>query len=144
MTTALESTEKAWLRQFLEDHFSLSELKCLAFDLGINFELFAYQTIREFPIELIAHLERRDQLSCLVTEVLRCRPDDRLTHQIAPMFTPRQDTNYCIRRFAKASGRARAERGFSYEVQGASTECCAHWYSQGKYALVDRLTKRID
>jgi hypothetical protein len=87
---ALEPTDRAQLRQFLVAHFSLEELKNLAFDLGVDFELFAHQTKLEFARGLIAYFERRETLSGLVTEILRQRHDEGLAQLLAklPASTP--------------------------------------------------------
>jgi hypothetical protein len=82
---ALEPEDRAKLRQFLVERFSLDELKNLAFDLGVDFELFAHQTKQEFSRGLIAYFERRDNLSCLVTELLRQRHDDDLAQLLAKL-----------------------------------------------------------
>jgi hypothetical protein len=83
MKVALDSADRARLRQFLLDRFSLNELKDLAFDLGVNYQVFYHETLSDFARELISYLERRDQLGCLVTEVLKYRPDGNLT-QLLP------------------------------------------------------------
>jgi len=82
---ALEPADRAQLRQFLVERFSLEELKNLAFDLGVDFELFAHQTKLEFARGLIAYFERRETLSCLVTEVLRQRHDEGLAQLLAKL-----------------------------------------------------------
>ena len=69
----LDSMERAKLRQFLAKYFGLPDLKNLAFDLGVDFELFAHETTSDFSRELIAYLERRSQLNCLIVEVMRLR-----------------------------------------------------------------------
>jgi hypothetical protein len=85
-------TLRARLRNILVDRFSLGELKDVAFDLGVDYQLFTHVTKREFSRELIAHFERRDQLSCLVTAVLMQRHDDVLVQLLAklPACSPRK------------------------------------------------------
>jgi len=87
---ALGLTEKTSLRQFLINRFSLDELKGLAFDVGVDYELFPHQTKPEFSRELLLYLERRNQLSCLVTEILRQRHDDAVAQLLVklPPCTP--------------------------------------------------------
>jgi hypothetical protein len=85
---ALEPADRAKLRQFLVERFNLDELKNLAFDLGVDFELFAHQTKQEFSRGLIAYFEHRDNLSCLVTELLRQRHDDDLARLLAKLPAP--------------------------------------------------------
>ena len=78
MTGALNRAEGAKLREFLVRHFSLSEQKDLAFDLGVSYEVLAHDTASDLARELIAYCERRGQLSCLVAEVLKRRDDSDL------------------------------------------------------------------
>lgn len=88
MKALLEPDERAKLRQFLTNRFSLTELKNLAFDLGVDYELLLHDTTPNLARELIAHLDRKDQLDRLLTEITRLRPDnelerllDRFSHQ---------------------------------------------------------------
>jgi hypothetical protein len=87
---ALEPIERAGLRQFLENRFDLNDLKTLAFDLSVDFQLFSHETKRELSLGLIAYFEHRDQLSCLVTEVLRWRCDNDLAQMLTklPPYSP--------------------------------------------------------
>jgi FixJ family two-component response regulator len=89
MTTTLEPTEKARLRRFLADRFSLDDLENLAFDLGVDHELFSHKK-QGLSRELIEYFERRDRLSCLVTEVLKQRRDNELVQLLAklPAYLP--------------------------------------------------------
>jgi SOS-response transcriptional repressor LexA len=89
---ALEPTERAKLRRFLVDHFDLNEQKDLAFDLGVDYQLFSHQTTQGLARELITYFERRSQLSSLVAEVLRQRYDDDLAQLLAklPPRSPRK------------------------------------------------------
>jgi tetratricopeptide (TPR) repeat protein len=74
----LDYAERAYLRQFLLTRFGLEDLKDLAFDLGVNYELFHYGTSQAFVRELILYFERRNWLGSLVSEVVRLRPDNDL------------------------------------------------------------------
>jgi hypothetical protein len=69
-----EPAEKALLRRFLVNRFSLSELKDLAFDLGVDHEILPHETKRGLARELITYFEHRDQLGCLMARVLRPQP----------------------------------------------------------------------
>jgi hypothetical protein len=73
------------LRQFLTDRFSLSELKDLSFDLGVDYEMFPHQTKGELSRELLGYFERKQNLSCLVAEMARQRPDDELVTMLAEL-----------------------------------------------------------
>ena len=57
MTTVLEPAERAYLRQFLVDHFSLDDLLDIAFDLGVDSELFAYSAVRSLARDLIERFQ---------------------------------------------------------------------------------------
>jgi tetratricopeptide (TPR) repeat protein len=87
MIGAREPTERAMLRQFLVNHFDLTEQKNLAFDLDVNYQLFCHETVQDFARELIAYFERRDQLKCLVTAVLKQRYDDDLAQLLVKLPT---------------------------------------------------------
>jgi len=82
---ALQRRERVYLRQFLVTHFDLGELECLAFDLGVSYEIFRHETKQELSLDLIGYFECRNQLSCLVAEVLRQRPDDGLARLVAKL-----------------------------------------------------------
>jgi hypothetical protein len=69
----------------LEERFGLEELKTLAFDLCGDYELFAYGGKPVFARELVHYFERRDRLHCLVTEVLKLRPDNDLRQLLAKL-----------------------------------------------------------
>ena len=66
------------LRQFLVERFNMSELKNLSFDLGVDYEMFPHQTKGELSRELLAYFERKKNLSCLVAEMAKQRPDEEL------------------------------------------------------------------
>lgn len=67
-------SERTELREFLQNHFNLNELKELTFDLGISYESFPHQTTSELSRELVDYFTRRQQLSCLIIEILKKRP----------------------------------------------------------------------
>jgi hypothetical protein len=73
------------LRQFLTERFSLSELKDLSFDLGVDYEMFPHQTKGELSRELLGYFERNQNLSCLVAEMTKQRPDDELVSLLAEL-----------------------------------------------------------
>lgn len=62
------------LREILIQYFSLSELKTLYFDLGIDHELFAGYSKVESARELILHLERLGRLPDLLDLIRQQRP----------------------------------------------------------------------
>jgi CHAT domain-containing protein/tetratricopeptide (TPR) repeat protein len=72
---AMKPVERARMREFLVDRFSLGELEDLAFDLCVDADLLPSGTKLEFARELIAYCERRGTLDCLWAEVLRQRPE---------------------------------------------------------------------
>jgi len=65
------ASELANLRKFIEGHFSLVEMKTLAFDLGIDYESLPYETKTEFAMELISYCERKSMLSPLVASTIK-------------------------------------------------------------------------
>ena len=73
------------LRLFLTERFSLSELKNLSFDLGVDYEMFPHQTKGELSRELLAYFERKQNLSCLVTEMAKQRPEEELVTLLAEL-----------------------------------------------------------
>lgn len=74
METNLQPVERVQLREFLVNHFGQDELELLAFDLGVDYELFSYQNKQKLSLELVAYFERRNRLGCLLAEVIRRRP----------------------------------------------------------------------
>ncbi len=74
METDLLPVERVQLREFLVNHFGQDELELLAFDLGVDYELFSYQNKQKLSLELVAYFERRNRLGCLLAEVIRRRP----------------------------------------------------------------------
>ncbi len=83
MESGLQPSERVQLREFLVNHFGQEELELLAFDLGVDYELFSYQNKQKLSLELVAYFERRHQLGCLLVEVIRRRPLNNLTHLLA-------------------------------------------------------------
>jgi hypothetical protein len=73
------------LRLFLTEHFNLSELKNICFDLGVDYEMFPHQTKGDLSRELLAYFERKENLSCLVAEVVKHRPDEELVALLAEL-----------------------------------------------------------
>jgi hypothetical protein len=76
MVSTLEPGDRAGLRQFLVERFSMEELKALAFDLGVDHDALPHATTTEFSMALIEYFEHRGNLDCLLAEVKRRRPDD--------------------------------------------------------------------
>ncbi|MCO6435316.1 protein kinase domain-containing protein, partial [Nitrosomonas nitrosa] len=73
------------LKQFLWERFDLNELKDLAFDLGVDFELFTNQNKLEFCREFIQYFERRQKTSCLIAEIVKYRHDEELVHLLTEL-----------------------------------------------------------
>ncbi len=90
MSATLDPVERAWLQQFLTSKFSLGELKVLAFDIGVDHQCFGYAGIQEFTRELIAYLDRHEQLGSLVAEVLKRYDNDEVVKLMArlPLSAP--------------------------------------------------------
>ena len=73
------------LRHFLTELFSLSELKDLCFDLGVDYEMFPHQTKGDLSREVLAYFERTHNLSCLVAELVKRRGDEELVALLAEL-----------------------------------------------------------
>ncbi|MCL4266919.1 MAG: hypothetical protein KJ069_27315 [Anaerolineae bacterium] len=87
MNTIGQPSERVELHQILEDQFNLTELKNLAFYIGVDYEVFNHQALSDFARELILYCERRKRLSCLVEEILRQRHNlvEKLTGWLAKL-----------------------------------------------------------
>lgn len=86
MPTTLDPQDRAALRQILESRFSLEELKTLASDLGVDYNLLHHQTKSELSRELVDYFEHRGDLNRLVTAVQSQRPDAFPTRSIEIRF----------------------------------------------------------
>ena len=84
-TYEVSPTVRGRLRQFLTELFSLSELKNLCFDLGVDYELFPHETKGDLSRELLAYYERTQELSCLVAELVKQRQDEELVALLAEL-----------------------------------------------------------
>ncbi len=91
MTAKLDHTERARLRLFFVDWFSLNDLKDLAFDCGVDSERFPNEK-QAFSRELIEYFDNRDQAGYLVAEALNKRPDKDLAQLFAKLLTGPDDT----------------------------------------------------
>jgi hypothetical protein len=76
----LDPQDRAYLRSLLIKHYNLSELKDLAFDLDVDFQLFEHNTIANFVRDIITYFERRQNLSCLIEEITKSRQATRLAN----------------------------------------------------------------
>lgn len=94
----LDPVERAGLRQLLVDRFDLDELKDLAFDLGVDYQLFSHETTRTLARELIAYVERRGELNCLVAEVMKQRSDKSLAQLVTklPACSPHKEMQIIV------------------------------------------------
>ena len=72
-TYKLTPSDRQTLRRYLAIRFSLSELRILAFDLGMDYEDIGYQISFDFSQELISYFEQSNQLPELLSEILRQR-----------------------------------------------------------------------
>ncbi len=69
-----ENIDKNILAKLIQQHFNLSELRELCFSLKIKYEWIPGNTIIDKSIELIEYMDRRDELSALVKELMQVRP----------------------------------------------------------------------
>ncbi len=68
------SDQLSVLRQLLIQHFSVSELRTLCFDLGHDYELLPGREKSEKALELIAHCRRTNMLDDLLQACKKARP----------------------------------------------------------------------
>ena len=83
MATEFSSEDRTYLRRFLEQKFSLDELKTLSFDLGVDYEDFPHDTRPEFARELIRYYERVNRLHALIKAIIQERADPQLVQIMA-------------------------------------------------------------
>jgi hypothetical protein len=83
--TILASGDRATLRRFLEERFTFDELVTLTFDLGVNYQALPHATTAQLSMALVDYFERRTNLTCLLTEVLRQRHDPALAQLLADL-----------------------------------------------------------
>jgi hypothetical protein len=79
----LAPTDRTAITDFLVQKFSLDELKVLAFNLGIDYENFPHDTKPVFSQELYLQCERKSELGCLLTEILKQRADGQMGQLLA-------------------------------------------------------------
>ena len=84
---SINTSERKQLRQLLINRFNLNELKNLAFDIGVDFQLFTHNEKGSFSRELIAFCERRNKLPLLIAEALGQRPDSSFLVQLSAKIT---------------------------------------------------------
>ena len=68
------SPNRTELRNRLTQRFSIDEIKALCFDLGVEFEELGGDTKSAIALNLVAYMERRDQLDKLIAAIDRNRP----------------------------------------------------------------------
>jgi hypothetical protein len=79
----LAPADRGAITDFLVQKFSLDELKALAFNLGIDYENFPHDTKPTFSRELYLHCERKSEVGCLLTEILKQRADGQMGQLLA-------------------------------------------------------------
>lgn len=90
-TIKLTAPERAKLRQYFTDKFSLPELRNLAFDLDVDYQHIPHTTTLEFAPELVRNCERTEQLPELLELALELRPNSdiaALLHRLKPAPPP--------------------------------------------------------
>lgn len=85
---SLSTEDQAALRAFLEKRFSLTELKNLAFDMGIWYEVFTHNTLPDFSRELLAFCIRQGLENCLLDRLRQLRPDENWLTTLAARLLP--------------------------------------------------------
>ncbi len=90
------------LRYQLVECFNLSELHNLCFDLGINFDSLAGQTIEDKSRELVNYCSRRSHLPKLIQQCKRLRPQVNWTnYELSPQQTQGQDPSDLAKKITK-------------------------------------------
>jgi hypothetical protein len=86
---ALNSTERGKLEKLLKP-FHLYELKGLAFDLCVDFELLSLSSVQDFVLKLVEYCEENGRLECLISEALKHQEDKEVTELLEkfPDCTP--------------------------------------------------------
>jgi hypothetical protein len=87
----LSGPERATIRQYLADRFSLDELQGLASDLAVDYQNLHHATKIEFALDLFEHTIRMQQLSALLKATLELRPDSEVEviyQRLAGQFLP--------------------------------------------------------
>jgi len=79
----LNPVQRASLRSYLANRFSLSELETLAFNLGLDYDSLRHHTKEEFSLDLLAHFERDEKLPALINLALQKRHDDEIAALLA-------------------------------------------------------------
>ena len=79
---AQEQANLVKLFQKIDQHFNDSELRNLAFRLGVEYENLTGETRRDKARELVTHMQRHVRLSELInqTAALRPRPNGKISH----------------------------------------------------------------
>ncbi|MCW1968507.1 MAG: hypothetical protein KIH69_010370 [Anaerolineae bacterium] len=71
----LTTQDRTTLRKFIEKHFSLDEIKTLAFDLGLPENVFPCRHTEECAREFIGWCDRRGEICDLLRKVIQARPN---------------------------------------------------------------------
>lgn len=74
----LDPAERIYLREFMAARFSMNDLHILAFDLSLDWDDIPHPILSIAIISLIEYFEARDQLACLMIQVIAHCPDERL------------------------------------------------------------------
>lgn len=74
----MDTETRTYLLEFLIDRFDMSDLRILAFKLGVDYELFNYGNKPDFALELIRYHVRKESLSFLVEKMIEARRDSGL------------------------------------------------------------------
>jgi hypothetical protein len=102
MTDPLSPDYGRQLREFLVEHYNLSELETLSFDLGVKHENFLDRTLDGTARSLIDYFSRRGSLDPLLQALRRTRPAQFVTFEGNPRVSGRAARVFiCYKRHVK-------------------------------------------
>lgn len=74
VATHLDIERQTQIRLLLAEYFSLEELNCLVFDLGVNIDAIAGESIDEKALQVVRYCDRRGLLDTLINLCQAQRP----------------------------------------------------------------------
>ncbi len=81
----LSKSERVYLKEFLNSKFSLPELRDIVFDLSFDYENLIGDSKKDFVRNFIVFVERRNQLNCLLIEILKRRDDEKIANLLSKL-----------------------------------------------------------
>lgn len=121
---SLTDDDRSRLRQILVQRFNLEELKDLAFDLCLSYDLIPHETVSQFSRELLMYCERRGQLSCLIIKASSERKDEFLEQLVAklPPCNPYAKVQVVLRSFVSNLDKIRIDIAAMLDIDANEVE----------------------